>query len=378
MSEKLKLSRRKMLAGLGTIGIASGAAGYGTYAALNDEETQNTTFTAGELDLEVAYSASYNNQLVDGVDEDDDGKANEIELTESNEGEVNLEINDLKPGDVGAINFEIETTENSNPAWIILQTDITGSAESADGTPKKTEPEEDAPDPNKGGDGQFGTGDIENRLMVLGFYDSNDTSMFFDQGQNFDDIDLDDEPPEDGSLIQADINDDGTPDKGFVFNGAVDDETSESGPTVADPDVPTAFYANAQPDDHPSYLARTLNELATQNLRQGTNGSDAVDMGDDFEGALIVDGQPEDTSDNTQNDGDLDPLKPGGDDDATRSVNFGFDFHLPYVTGNEIQGDLLEVSFRVIAIQDRNNGLPTNADVYLNESGSNSDNASAN
>jgi predicted ribosomally synthesized peptide with SipW-like signal peptide len=312
MSEKLKLSRRKMLAGLGTIGIASGAAGYGTYAAFNDEESQNTTFTAGELDLRVSYTASYN-----GVPaaRDNDG-TDEIELVEGNEGQLNLKIHDLKPGDVGSLNFEIETTANSNPAWILSQINI---AESKDNG--MTEPEkEDDNDPD--------SGELEENLMFIGFYDSDDTSEFFDDSEG-------------GSY-------------NFVEN----------------PDVPTSFYDNAQGED--GYEPRTLVDLATQDLQQGTNGAEAENTGE-YRGAIVVDGKPDDTSDNTQNsqdttdDGDLDPLGPGGDDTRANSVNFGYDWHLPFQTNNAPQGDTLEVEFKFIAIQDRFSGLPNNAAVFTNE-----------
>jgi predicted ribosomally synthesized peptide with SipW-like signal peptide len=332
MSEKLKLSRRKMLAGLGTIGIASGAAGYGTYAAFNDEESQTTTFTAGELDLRVAYTASYNGEKVANDSDDTD----EIELDPTQEdGQLSLKITDLKPGDVGSLNFEIETTENSNDAWVLSQINIANSVDGRD-----TEPEAQVDDdvdldevPN---DESMEPGELEYALEFIGFYDSNDLSQFFDDSSG----------------------------GGYDFDGNT-------------PAVPAAFYDNAQTNDTPAYLPRTLNDLATQDLQQGTNSNvDVTDEDSDYTGAVIVDGDPDNTSDNTQNDA-LDPLGPGGDaGNPENSINFGYDWHLPANTGNVVQGDSIEIEFKFIAIQDRFSQLPNNADNFLNEAdGENSENA---
>lgn len=49
----IKLSRRKILAGLGTIGLASAGAGAGTMALFSDTEDARATVQAGTLDLKV-------------------------------------------------------------------------------------------------------------------------------------------------------------------------------------------------------------------------------------------------------------------------------------------------------------------------------------
>ena len=54
------LSRRRLLGGLGAIGIASAGAGLGTTAFFSDEESfENNTLTAGELDLKMDYRMTY-------------------------------------------------------------------------------------------------------------------------------------------------------------------------------------------------------------------------------------------------------------------------------------------------------------------------------
>ncbi|MDZ7746619.1 MAG: SipW-dependent-type signal peptide-containing protein [Halobacteriales archaeon] len=72
-----RLSRRKMLAGLGTVGLASAGAGLGTSAFFSDEESfENNTLTAGSLDLLVQYEASYDSDgAVQNLAERRDGHA---------------------------------------------------------------------------------------------------------------------------------------------------------------------------------------------------------------------------------------------------------------------------------------------------------------
>jgi predicted ribosomally synthesized peptide with SipW-like signal peptide len=64
--ERFDLSRRKALAALGTIGVASAGAGLGTSAYFSDQETfDNNRLVAGTLDLQVAVSQHYVDWLPD-------------------------------------------------------------------------------------------------------------------------------------------------------------------------------------------------------------------------------------------------------------------------------------------------------------------------
>ena len=57
---KLTLTRRRLLAGLGTVGVASAGAGLGTTAYFSDQETfENNRFTAGEFDLVLDWQVTY-------------------------------------------------------------------------------------------------------------------------------------------------------------------------------------------------------------------------------------------------------------------------------------------------------------------------------
>jgi predicted ribosomally synthesized peptide with SipW-like signal peptide len=64
----IELSRRKILAGLGTVGVASAGVGLGTSAYFSDEETfENNTLVAGELDLKVDWEEHYSDWKGDEV-----------------------------------------------------------------------------------------------------------------------------------------------------------------------------------------------------------------------------------------------------------------------------------------------------------------------
>ena len=63
---EFRISRRTVLAGLGTIGIASAGAGLGTSAYFSDEETfENNQLTAGALDLKVDWEEHYSDWSAD-------------------------------------------------------------------------------------------------------------------------------------------------------------------------------------------------------------------------------------------------------------------------------------------------------------------------
>ena len=111
--DKIGLSRRKMLVGLGAVGVASAGAGLGTTAYFNDTESfENNTLTAGSLDLFVNYDASY----------DSDGTV--VNQAETAAGEQDgtpagmfYDLEDVKPGDSGEVKFCFEIVDNPSYMW---------------------------------------------------------------------------------------------------------------------------------------------------------------------------------------------------------------------------------------------------------------------
>ncbi|MEZ3145312.1 SipW-dependent-type signal peptide-containing protein [Halobaculum sp. MBLA0143] len=162
-----RLSRRKVLAGVGAVGLASAGAGLGTSAFYADEETfQNNQFVAGELDLLVDWQQTYTAdgettfvnahpdhdqdgeqsiQLTDGSvrrytddagleGDDDNGRNVDIldcdnipPLSEATYGtdpttgepqEALIELGDVKPGDEGEVTFSLHLCDNPGYLWM--------------------------------------------------------------------------------------------------------------------------------------------------------------------------------------------------------------------------------------------------------------------
>ena len=195
MTDDFELTRRKALAALGTIGVASAGAGLGTSAYFSDQETfENNQLTAGTLDMQVAATEYYSDWSADeaqyagmasdeasadillppgpeqtdarpiaidvddslnfsaAIASDEDGTPyNRINGgvsaavdglcgTESNaDGPAIIEISDVKPGDFGGTQFAFELCDNPGYVW------LTGGLDAASEN-GVTEPEADDPD----------------------------------------------------------------------------------------------------------------------------------------------------------------------------------------------------------------------------------------
>ncbi|RAW44894.1 hypothetical protein DQW50_12060 [Halorubrum sp. 48-1-W] len=174
-NDNFGLSRRQMLGGLGMIGVASAGAGLGTTAYFSDEESfTDNTLTAGSLDLfvHVNYSedqGSYGSyQTPDGTyiqggvigqTVEEDG----IELTEGEE--LQIEVEDLKPGDSGEGEFCFSIVDN--PAYLWMCGELTSNDENT-----VTEPEADSGDENneQTTDDIDGDGELADAMQVTVSY----------------------------------------------------------------------------------------------------------------------------------------------------------------------------------------------------------------
>ena len=208
MPKEFNISRRKALAALGTIGVASAGAGVGTTAFFTDtEEFANNEVQAGTLNLQASVDvidydfggvgtgevvAGGNNVPFD-TDEDDnpfDGVSNPpVETSDGavvvdGDEEIGFKLDDVKPGD----SFVIKVCANvlGNPAYV--RTTASNVADPENGI---TEPEGDDDssgndygtedggidlDQNSPGDndGLSGDGELDNAMDVTvgGGYDS--------------------------------------------------------------------------------------------------------------------------------------------------------------------------------------------------------------
>jgi len=155
MSEKdgFKLSRRKALGALGTIGVASAGAGMGTTAWLNDPETvKGNTITAGELDLKLDWHWVYGGKSVQkftqGLADDDEFNGPMVKL------------GDVKPGDWGLGIFSLHVYDN--PAWLWFRT---SQFDSGEGDSAK-EPEKESSDEDYS---QDGSGELAKKIKTFWF-----------------------------------------------------------------------------------------------------------------------------------------------------------------------------------------------------------------
>jgi predicted ribosomally synthesized peptide with SipW-like signal peptide len=111
------LSRRKMLAGLGAVGLASVGAGLGTSAFFSDTESfTNNSLTAGTLDMSVSADVVAANQY--WIDQ---GGLDISVVADSEDPVFGLQVDDIKPGDWAVICFEISVGDN--PGYVQVSTD---------------------------------------------------------------------------------------------------------------------------------------------------------------------------------------------------------------------------------------------------------------
>ena len=127
------LSRRKMLAGLGAVGLASAGAGLGTSAFFSDtEELENNSLTAGTLDMSVTAS------IVAANDFWADQESFQLGASTTADGQdavVGLVVDDAKPGDWGIVCCEIEVLDN--PGYVQVCTEEFAEAGGANPEPEQ-------------------------------------------------------------------------------------------------------------------------------------------------------------------------------------------------------------------------------------------------
>ena len=144
--DTIGLSRRKMLVGLGAVGVASAGAGLGTTAYFNDTESFNgNSLTAGELDLFVHVDYSEDQGSYAQYSTDPGTFINGNVVGGDEEGEpLSIQVSDLKPGDSGEGEFCFSIVDN--PAYMWMCGELTANDENG-----MTEPEMDD-DETPGGD----------------------------------------------------------------------------------------------------------------------------------------------------------------------------------------------------------------------------------
>jgi len=349
---KFNLSRRKALAGIGAAGAAVGLGGIGTVAQLSDTESNAVTFTAGGLDGEITWSGSYNGEPVSDsphVDMDPSGMtADDGGIYGNTSIPIDISFDDVKPGDYGCVNFGIEV--QSNAAWVASGLNVVENIDY-----KNYEPEVGADDQvtsaNAGPEAdseftatsyddlegeQLTQGELAQNIYALPYYDGDGSCTFFDAGSNQFDA----------------TNYDGAGPSAFWSNSQKGYELVNGDPFI-DSDDGTEYYL--APRDLVD-ISQNVNAVDTAHWTSGdgslgyqtaSGGSASVATGSVMlDGSAATDGT---TGNNTQG---VSPLQP------TETLNFGYDFHIPFGTGNEIQGDRASIVLDFAFLQSRHTEAP--------------------
>jgi predicted ribosomally synthesized peptide with SipW-like signal peptide len=292
------LSRRKLLGGLGAIGLASVGAGLGTSAYFSDTEAfENNTLVAGTLDMNVAANVVAANDYWA-----ENGALDLSTVADSEDAVIGLQVDDVKPGDWAIICFEINVGDN--PGYVQVCTE--NFAETGGANP---EPEQDA------------EGDAGNSAD-LGEY------LLATVWQQY-------AGPTDGSpggmKTDLDVLDP-------VFNNATDDlNIGYQEPFNLDGAVDTDTDGDFDGDDRAHYTnAREANQVLA-----AANGGYVIK---DDNGVPMVVG-----SDSA-----------GESEDVPDTYEFCLLLELPYAVGNEVQGDTLSFDLVFKTEQVRNNDSPFN------------------
>jgi len=354
-NDSFELSRRKALAGLGGIGTATALGGIGTYAQFTDTEEESVTFTAGGIDGIVRYGANYNGNTVKSFQ---DGYADNAELTnvtiEEDNGGVGLSftLDDVKPGDYGCFSFGIEV--QNNPAWAAA---CIGYKNDSDGTVFEPEVEPD-------GDLQWdGNNVTDNGGGVLGTYDPQSDEPILENASTNGEL------PHELLFIPfygGEVSEGGQFDPCIFF----DEETEEFDAAAYEGSnavsTPSQFWDNATDDLKPATLLQVLQQSYVDTISWG--GSDGFDNGATgenpadttivnppgvAEGCVFLNGEI-----STENEKQAAPIQPGNE------FRFGWDWHLPFDTGNDVQGDSMTLNLGFTFSQVRHTENVTLNNIY--------------
>ena len=343
---KVTLSRRKALAGIGSIGLAGALGVGGTYAQFADTEQRAVTFTAGGIDGEISWDGSYNGNHVE------DGLANvslspaEMTATDhlGNGVAIDVHFDDVKPGDFGCVNFGI--TISDNPAWVASCLNVLENVDY-----KNFEPEIDADgdvtSENVDSSGELTSqsaaalaaneGELAQNIYTIPYYDSDGSCTFFDPNglTDFSSLTYDGANPADFWSNSQDVATqpvDGDP---------ISVSTADGTEYYLAPRSLLDVSQNVRSIDTAHWSSEDDQSLGYHTAPNGTAVQD---------GCVMLDG--EGSSNNTNNTQGVAPLQPG------TKLNFGYDFHMPFKTGNVVQGDRTTIRLAFKFLQTRHTSAP--------------------
>lgn len=334
--KNFSVSRRKALAGIGTIGAATALGGLGTMSAFTDTEDAQIDFTAGGIDGTLTAHLAYNGEDVQG------GLTPEI--VEEGAG-VQLVLDDVKPGDFGSLCFDLTVT--NNPAWLASCIGIEVDEDHDSYEPEVAADAEVSPS-DVGVGGGYGPlhnsphGELAENLLVIPFYRDSCPSNFWDP---------------DG------LNQDGEPQLGAPHDVSYSDLLS-----VNAVGTNAAFWNSREgTEDFAELQPLTLREAAEADLALDTiewnNPDPSIERAGAPEGSsadpgcVFLDGAAANSSTNND-DREASPLQPGD------VLSFGYDWHIPFGVGNDVQGDRVVANLGFTFAQLRHTEAPEFSNVY--------------
>jgi predicted ribosomally synthesized peptide with SipW-like signal peptide len=286
MPDEFELSRRKALAALGTVGVASAGAGLGTSAFFSDQETfENNQLTAGTLDMKVGWEEHYSDWSEDEAEHAhmEDGKL----VVDDRQGFMNatlqerfpdkrppaplcealadvpddlerpvIELDDVKPGDFGEVTFTFALCDN--PGYVWLNGRILTNEE--DGV---TEPEADDPGENDDPGDATTTGELAEAIEVTIWYDDNCNNVR-------DELDVD---PGGQFVLGDDDGDDGG-------NGEDDSPTTAEGDITGDGEDETVRATKEEPNGENPVVEHENGKISTVTVKMGDREIESVEIVD--------------------------------------------------------------------------------------------------
>ncbi|WP_235027974.1 SipW-dependent-type signal peptide-containing protein [Halorubrum sp. JWXQ-INN 858] len=135
-----RLSRRKLLGGIGAIGVASAGAGLGTTAFFSDEASfEGNELEAGRLELSVNYEFAADQGIRNEQNpywgQNGGGESGVVSSTPDDPATVSYRLDDVKPGDTGWLRFAFVLDDN--PAYLWACGNLTGNAQNGVTDPER-------------------------------------------------------------------------------------------------------------------------------------------------------------------------------------------------------------------------------------------------
>ncbi|SDY10222.1 SipW-dependent-type signal peptide-containing protein [Halobellus clavatus] len=334
MTERFEISRRKALAALGTIGVASAGAGLGTSALFSDQETfEDNTITAGTLDMTVTATQVANSSDAPGeIYYDNLGLQSTIGASPGDGDGIRLEADDVKPGDWVVYCFEIDVEDN--PGYVTIHAD--NLLESGGANP---EPEQEA----EGDSGN--SADLGEALLVTHWGTFNGTDPAYDGNgtvTNAGDV-------ANNMLTDLENLDSTTNNAGGVAVGAYGAPTDLDGNATVGSD--SVHYTNLR--EFVETYDTDPTSAPFNNTNQPPNSSGVLIRSDDA---------------NSTNNPDAPQLVGGANTTGPGTFTYYMLVELPFDVGNEVQGDSVQFDLGWSTEQTRNNDDPRSGISFNNSS----------